>query len=344
MTTPIHHNPDMVIAHANALAAGTSLFVSVNFQNSEAKQGRLCWPPQENGAIVKAASLGRDTYINPAHVQLGHRGGPPKLEHITGSHFAWADFDHGLAGLARLPKPSILVRSSSADKQHAYWRCADVLTPDETEAVDLGIIRAGDSDPQCWGRNRLLRLAGSWRPSKQCLVELLYVDGPTYAKDELLALANPEDKERQSLARCRGACDMRGGTVDWVVAMEHARRYARVTELPEECPEKAKMLFANDLPLAQLNELMQAAEWTERPYSGWTAVMLAMAASLRHDGMDIQEIAGLLYAWRKRPVVMAGGNRSNDERQILRGIEFAIANAYAPDEGEPERPLEGMFS
>jgi hypothetical protein len=282
--------------------------------------------------LAAAAELGRDTYVVPAHVQLGHRGNPPKLEHITGSHLVWADFDHGTSGLSALPAPTISVQSSSTDKRHCYWRCHDLLSADETEVVNIGIMRRGDSDPAVWPRNRLLRLAGSLRPDKGCMVSLLSVEGPTYSREDLLALARPEDVEQQSLARSGGACSHAGGTVNWVVALNYARQYASVVELPDDKPPKAQSLFANDQPLAYLNELMLAAGWIERPYGSWIAVMLGLAASLRSVSDNVDEIAGILYVWRKRPAVMAGGNRSNAERQIVSGIEFAIARAYVPDE------------
>jgi hypothetical protein len=47
MTAP-DTDPEMVVAHANALAGGTSLFVCVNYPRSEAKVGRLCWPRRLN--------------------------------------------------------------------------------------------------------------------------------------------------------------------------------------------------------------------------------------------------------------------------------------------------------
>jgi hypothetical protein len=330
-------DPDMAQAHMAALRI-VRPFISVNYVGSDAKIGRFVTKPEDYAAAV---ALGRDTFFNPGAVSPRYEGStPPHLGDITDDcRVAWGEYD-GTPDTAHLPESSIIVQSSSKNKQHLYWCIQDVLTADQLEMVNLAIIRGSNADPQTWNRNRLLRLAGSYRPSKGVTVQLIKADGPRYGSAELMALVSDEDRARQATVVASRQNAATGGAFDWTIAKGHAVNF--INEWPDNMPGLALAIVTNQQPLHQFNDEM--AECWGKTYRNWQGVMCGLASSLKCAGWDDAAIAGLLLVWRKQPLVCQGGNRSNDDRQIARGIEYAIAHAYGNDDAAPEPIYVGSAS
>lgn len=159
------------------------VYLPIKSTTNEWRKFYYKWPLQRHLVLdhVLTRSPTHDVYYGPAiykpEVEAKLRAEKKEdrsttKEDILGSQVVWADYDgtgaddwatmapqavHG-APVTSLPAPSLRVQSSSATKQHCYWRLSDFTTDiDYIERVNRGIAYLTGADTSGWDINQVLR-------------------------------------------------------------------------------------------------------------------------------------------------------------------------------------------
>lgn len=155
------------------------VYLPIKSKTNEWRKIYYKWPLQRDRVIqhVITRSPDYDVYYAPAiykpevETKLRNKEATSK-EDILGSNVVWADYDgtgaddwaamaHGaVPGQpgASLPAPSLRVQSSSASKQHCYWRLTEFNSDiDFIERVNRGIAYLTGADTSGWDINQVLR-------------------------------------------------------------------------------------------------------------------------------------------------------------------------------------------
>ena len=119
-----------------------------------------------NGAELLIAQLDALNQQGAAiYIAVNEFDGQRKLENLVRVRGVHADLDDAtevqLLSLSNMLEPSIVVQSSSANKQHWYWLLSDgeELAQDVAKAINQGLVRLG-ADKAAVDVSRLLRLPG----------------------------------------------------------------------------------------------------------------------------------------------------------------------------------------
>jgi hypothetical protein len=90
---------------------------------------------------------------------------PITKEDFYGTNFVWADFDTGLPDekqLAKVPKPTLIIRSSTGKRQHWYWNLNFCETnPDALEKITRALTYHLGADLSGWDYQQVLRPPGT---------------------------------------------------------------------------------------------------------------------------------------------------------------------------------------
>lgn len=123
--------------------------------------------------IIKSVQLwsaeGKEVFVSPAiYKQSAYDEKSVAKEHVLGSHVLYADFDGNAPPewpaepSDERPTPSLRVRSSTSDRQHAYWkldRLEENIEAIETKNRSLAYLL--DADKSGWDISQLLRPPGT---------------------------------------------------------------------------------------------------------------------------------------------------------------------------------------
>lgn len=115
------------------------------------------WPRQEAELIkhIRDRSPSFEVYLSPALF----RSPSAKKSAFASSGVVWVEFDGEIPrDLSGLPAPSRIIRSSSSDHQHWYWKLAGAITDaDMLETFTKKVVYALRGDLGTWNCNRVLR-------------------------------------------------------------------------------------------------------------------------------------------------------------------------------------------
>ena len=96
-----------------------------------------------------------------------------------------------LAAVTGLLQPSMVVQSSTQDRNQLYWQLSEgeVLSHDETEGINRRLVTSHSADKAAVDVSRLLRLPGfkhmKYRGKGETPTVTLISDGPTYTAEEI---------------------------------------------------------------------------------------------------------------------------------------------------------------
>ena len=149
----------------------------------------VCAKPGDRNAILALLNkrAGCDTYFTLARTR-GQPTTTPNKDQITGSCWAWAEFDppegedhdafrkRMLAKLESVEglKPSLVVDSGRG--LWAYWRIEDEVGPDELEAINLGLAQQFPGADHVHNCNRVGRLPGTMNTKTKRVAHVVWHD------------------------------------------------------------------------------------------------------------------------------------------------------------------------
>lgn len=133
------------------------------------------WPRHKTEivrTVLAQNAEGKDVYYSPS-VFLPQAEAPDltdsgkmraSRENVRGAQVFWVDMDGGAptnwAETAKehgIPEPSIVIQSSTEDRQHVYWRTTDFLPADAIEQSNRTLAFTLGADSSGWDANQLLR-------------------------------------------------------------------------------------------------------------------------------------------------------------------------------------------
>lgn len=139
------------------------------------------WPLKKDEVIAYVLARnaqGLDVYMCPAvYGESAYEARSSNKEHVKGSYVLWADFDGNapaswdtpvseqepvtgalLADPARVPPPTVRIKSSLTGHEHCYWRLDNFCTDKELiETLNRGIAYKYGADKGGWDINQVLR-------------------------------------------------------------------------------------------------------------------------------------------------------------------------------------------
>lgn len=114
------------------------------------------WPTEEIPVVqtVMAERISQEVYFSPALF----RERSSKKEAVLGSFCFWVEFDGTLPiEFEGLPKPNIIVQTSTETHQHIYWTSDTLIPVDRLEAVNRSLTYKLGADSSGWDCNQVLR-------------------------------------------------------------------------------------------------------------------------------------------------------------------------------------------
>lgn len=150
-------------------------------------------------------------------------------------HVLWADVD-GVEALQALrsfrPRPSMFVRSGSADSGHAYWALDQPVTAGEAERWNRRLAHSLGADMRSTDAARILRPPGTLnhKHDPPAPVELAHLDIEVFSPAEVVGnLPDPPERRRENVIDLprRDVSDLRSQET----AIALIRRYAPETGL-----------------------------------------------------------------------------------------------------------------
>lgn len=151
------------------------------------------WPRQERQLIehIRDKSPSFEVYISPALF----RTPTAKKSAFKSSNVVWVEFDGELPReISGLPVPNRVIRSSTTDHQHWYWKLpVAVDDPDYLEMLTKRVVYSLRGDLGTWNCNRVLRpVASKHHESGREVLEVNRRDGIT---SDAIFLTLPEAPE-----------------------------------------------------------------------------------------------------------------------------------------------------
>lgn len=125
------------------------------------------YPEQKEEMIefIITSSASKDVYYSPALYKSDRSEETITKEDFYGTCFVWADFDGGLPDeekLAKVPKPTLKIRSSEGQRQHWYWNLNFCETdPDALEKITRALTYHLGADLSGWDYQQVLRPPGT---------------------------------------------------------------------------------------------------------------------------------------------------------------------------------------
>lgn len=125
------------------------------------------YPEQKTEMIefIVTSSATKDVFYSPALYKNDRTDSPITKEDFYGTNFVWADFDTGLPNeeqLAKIPRPTLIIRSSTGQRQHWYWNlnfCEE--NPDALEKITRALTYHLGADLSGWDYQQVLRPPGT---------------------------------------------------------------------------------------------------------------------------------------------------------------------------------------
>lgn len=133
------------------------------------------WPRHKTEIVrmvLAQNAEGKDVYYSPS-VFLPQAEAPDlndqgkmraSRENVRGAQVFWVDIDGGAptdwtekAKEHGIPEPSMVIQSSTEDRQHVYWRTKDFLPADDVEQSNRTLAFTLGADSSGWDANQLLR-------------------------------------------------------------------------------------------------------------------------------------------------------------------------------------------
>lgn len=114
------------------------------------------WPSEEIPVVQKvlSARTSQEVYFSPALF----RERSSKKEAVLGSFCFWVEFDGTLPiEFEGLPKPNIILQSSTETHQHIYWTSDTLIPVERLEAVNRSLTYKLGADASGWDANQVLR-------------------------------------------------------------------------------------------------------------------------------------------------------------------------------------------
>ena len=114
------------------------------------------WPSEEIPVVQKvlSARTSQEVYFSPALF----RERSSKKEAVLGSFCFWVEFDGTLPiEFEGLPKPNIVLQSSTETHQHIYWTSDTLIPVERLEAVNRSLTYKLGADASGWDANQVLR-------------------------------------------------------------------------------------------------------------------------------------------------------------------------------------------
>jgi hypothetical protein len=143
----------------------TFVYLPVKSEDGKWRKVTFSWPRSAEGVIehiLAQNAMGSDVYFSPAL----YRAAKPIKENVKGSWCLWADLDGNApddwSKVPGLPEPTLVVQSSIAGHEHAYWRLDSFLTDLSTlEERNRAIALLLGADYSGWDGNQVLRPIGT---------------------------------------------------------------------------------------------------------------------------------------------------------------------------------------
>ncbi len=114
------------------------------------------WPSEEIPVVQKvmAERISQEVYFSPAL----YRERSSKKEAVLGSFCFWVEFDGSMpVEFEGLPKPNLVVQSSTETHQHIYWTSDTLIPVERLEAVNRSLTYKLNADASGWDCNQVLR-------------------------------------------------------------------------------------------------------------------------------------------------------------------------------------------
>jgi len=124
------------------------------------------WPQQkeELHAYIQTSSREGDVYISPS--MFSEKSS--KKSAVKATRVAWVEFDGKTSDWKGLPKPNLIVQSSTEDHLHCYWRIPESTGP-VVEEINRRLTYYLGADSSGWDSCQVLRPPGSlnWKQKLQ---------------------------------------------------------------------------------------------------------------------------------------------------------------------------------
>ena len=176
------------------------------------------WPAHKNFIIqhvMTSSAAGLDVYFSPA---IFKEAGNVQKENIKGSNVLWCEFDgkapedwttppidhastEAPAAQEGVPgPPSLVVQSSTEDRQHVYWKLDEFTTElDFIESSNRAIAYRYGSDASGWDGNQVLRPPRTRNYKRDLPVLLSTVSGLVYKAEQFTHFPRIKDLVRDSI-------------------------------------------------------------------------------------------------------------------------------------------------
>lgn len=112
------------------------------------------WPQQKTQLLdfIETSKHDGDVYISPAIFSEKSS----KKSAVKATRVAWVEFDGNAKDFKELPKPSMIVQSSTEDHLHCYWRIEETTGP-VVEEINRRLAYYLEADSSGWDSSQVLR-------------------------------------------------------------------------------------------------------------------------------------------------------------------------------------------
>lgn len=131
-----------------------------------------------------------EVYFAPA---IFKEDGSSSKENVAGSYCFWAEFDGPghMERLNGLPKPNIIVQSSTPERRHVYWCLEEFVGPTLLEKVNKALAYLLEADISGWDCNQVLRPPGTLNHKRSRRTELITLQDTLYVPTPFTLLPDP---------------------------------------------------------------------------------------------------------------------------------------------------------
>ncbi len=277
---------------------------------------------------------GADYYFQPAIVRDGFAGTKTSKADITGSRWAWIDFDPP-SQIKSDPKKLSLWRSTAPDALlqlqptllidsgrgfWAFFELTRTVEPERLERINRGLLRKIDGGDDCWNCDRVARLPGMINSKSGLLAKVVFDAGPPHDPDLMQEV---------------------DATAASAVELDLPKDLPKITDLSAVFTGTPRGLRCQMLA----SEMRHPDEEPKRNDNSRSAWLFDFMCNALRDGTSPEQVLGIVMdpAWRMSEAVLKNADdtaRPNPRRYAEHTLKNALAEIRPPaDEAEPGAEL-----